>query len=215
MLTGIIRELQSGNFEMFFILLLGAIALGIFIERFVVLFSKANVDKDKFLSHVHRAVLAGDLNAAVNYCNENKNPLNNIVKAGLVAVMNKGKDEEVQTAMDVEALREVPVIERRTPFLALLANTATLVGLLTTITGLIKSFEAVAKVDPGQKAALLAAGISEAMNGTAFGLIVAIPALLAYAFLSSKTQAVLDDLHEVSVSTLNLIIQNRDKFPSR
>ncbi len=206
---------NSGGIWMYFILVLGIASLGIFLERLVVLYFRASVDKDKFMSHVQRAILAGDLNAAVNYCNDRGSPMNNIVKAGLVAVMNRGKEDEVQTAMDVAALREVPTIERRTPFLALFGNVATLLGLLATIVGLITSFRAVAGVDPAQKAALLSRGISEAMHGTAFGLVVAIPTLLAYALLAAKTQNLLDDIHEVSVGTLNLILQNRDKFPAR
>lgn len=205
----------TGGIWMYFILVLGIMAVAIFLERVVVLYFRASIDKDKFMSNVQRAILAGDLNAAVNYCNDRGSPLNNIVKAGIVAVMNKGTEQEVQTAMDVASLREVPTIERRTPFLALFGNVATLLGLLATIVGLIVSFRAVAGVDPAQKAALLSRGISEAMHGTAFGLVVAIPTLLGYALLAAKTQNILDDIHEVSVGTLNLILQNRDKFPSR
>jgi biopolymer transport protein ExbB len=211
----IIEAFKEGGPMMFVILALGVMALSIFLERLVVLYGTANVDKDRFMSQVQRAILAGDLNSAVNYCNDRSSPLNNIVKAGLVAVMNKGKDDEVQTSMDVAALREIPIIERRTPFLALFGNIATLVGLLTTIIGMIISFKAVASVNPADKAALLSSGIAHAMNGTAFGLAVAIPSLLAYALLSAKTQKILDDVHEISVSTLNLIVQNRDKFPAR
>lgn len=215
-MSNLMEVFNEGGIWMYFILAIGIASLGIFLERMVVLYGRASVDKDKFMSNVQRAVLAGDLNAAVNYCNDRGSPLNNIVKAGLIAVMNKGKEDEVQTAMDVTALREVPVIERRTPFLALFGNVATLLGLLATIVGLITSFQAVGKTaDPVQKAQLLSAGIAEAMHGTAFGLIVAIPTLLAYSMLQAKTQKILDDIHEVSVGTLNLILQNRDKFPSR
>ena len=214
-MTDVIEIFRQGGIWMYFILAIGIMAISIFFERIIVLYFKASVDKDRFLSQIHRAILAGDLNSAVNYCNDRSSPLNNIVKAGLVAVMNKGKDEEVQTAMDVAALREVPAIERRTPFLALFGNISTLLGLLATIIGLITSFRAVSSVDPSQKAALLARGLSEAMHGTAFGLVVAIPALLGYALLSAKTQNILDDVHEASVSTLNMILQNRDKFPVR
>ena len=99
--------------------------------------------------------------------------------------------------------------------MALLGNVATLIGLLSTIVGLIYTFQSLSNTDPGKKAALLSRGISEAMNGTAFGLIVAIPTLLISAVLVAKTQKIIDDIHEVSVSTLNLILQNRDKFPVR
>lgn len=214
-MSAIIESFREGGTWMYYILVLGVLSLSIFIERLMVLYTKASVDKEKFVGEVQRAILAGDLNSAINYCNDRSSPLNNIVKAGLVAVMNKGKDEEIQTAMDVAALREVPFVQRRTEFLALFANVATLIGLLATISGLIYSFKAVASVDPAQKATLLARGISEAMNGTAFGLTVAIPSLLGYAFLMGKTQKIVDDVHEVSVSTLNLIIQNRERFPAR
>lgn len=213
MLADIQEAFILGGIWPVLILILGLFAFCIFWERVYVLYFKASVDKDRFMSQIQRAILAGDLNSAVNYCNDRSSPLNNIVKAGLVSVMNHGKEEEIQTSMDVSALREVPVIERRTPFLSLFGNVATLLGLLSTIVGLIKSFKAVAGVDPAQKAALLAQGISEAMFGTAFGLIVAIPALLGYAMLAAKTQNLLDDIHEASVATLNLIIQNREKFP--
>jgi len=210
---GLIEAFNQGAPWTWLILIIGIFAVVIFLERLYVLYFKASVDKDRFISQVQRSIVAGDLNSAINYCNDRNAPLNNIVKAGLISVMNKGKDEEIQTSMDVSALREIPVIERRTPFLALFGNIATLLGLLSTIVGLIISFKAVSGVDPSQKASILAYGVAQAMHGTAMGLIVAIPALLAYALLSAKTQKILDDIHEVSVATLNLIIQNRDKFP--
>jgi biopolymer transport protein ExbB len=206
---------QQGGVWMYYLSCLGAVCVIIMLDRIYNLFVNFNIDKEKFVNNVERSILAGDLNSAVNFCNDRKSPLNNIVKAGVISVMNKGKDEEVQTAMDVAALREIPKIERRTPFLPLLANVATLIGLLATISGLIKSFKGVAGVDPAQKTALLAEGVSEAMIGTAFGLIIAIPTLLVSGWLTAKTQQIMDDIHEISVATLNLIIQNRDKFPTK
>lgn len=208
----LIEFFMEGSWPMVLILFVAVFAAAIFIERFLVLYFKVGIDKEKFMAHVSRAILAGDLNSAVNYCNESRGPLNSIVKAGIVAVMNKGSNEEVQTAMDVAALKEIPFVEKRTPWLALLGNVATLIGLLSTIWGLIQAFDAVASVDAAQKAVYLAQAIAIAMNGTAFGLMVAIPALLASALLSAKTQNILDDVHELSVSTLNLIVQNREKF---
>jgi biopolymer transport protein ExbB/TolQ len=207
--------IRAGAPWTYLILIIGVFSLVIFVERLYVLYFKASVDKERFLANVQRAIVAGDLNSAVNYCNDRNAPLNNIVKAGLISVMNKGSNEDIQTSMDVAALREVPVIERRTPFLSLFGNIATLVGLLATIVGLIISFKAVAGVDPAAKAGILSFGVAQAMNGTMLGLVVAIPSLLGYALLAAKTQKILDHIQEVSVSTLNLIIQNRDKFPIR
>ena len=122
-------------------------------------------------------------------------------------------DEEVQAAMDEGALREMPKITKRTGFLALFANLAMLCGLFGTIVGLIKAFGAVGgeSVDPSQKARILAEGISEAMNCTAFGLISAITALMGFAFLNGKTQSMEDDINEASVTVLNLVVANRQK----
>jgi biopolymer transport protein ExbB/TolQ len=136
--------------------------------------------------------------------------LSRIVKAGLLQV--RRTDDVIQSTMDEAALLEVPFLERRTGYLAMLSNVATLMGLLGTVVGLIHSFGAVAKADAATKSTLLAAGISEAMNCTAFGLIVAIPALLAYAVLQSRTQKCVDEINEGSVRIVNLILLNRDKL---
>jgi biopolymer transport protein ExbB/TolQ len=115
--------------------------------------------------------------------------------------------------MDEAALRELPKVSARTAYLALLANLAMLSGLLGTVTGLIKSFGAVAggSIDPSQKATILANGISEAMNCTAFGLGVAIVGLIGFAILNGKTQGIEDDINEASVQILNLVVANRQK----
>ncbi|MGH7327535.1 MAG: MotA/TolQ/ExbB proton channel family protein [Polyangiaceae bacterium] len=115
--------------------------------------------------------------------------------------------------MDEAALREIPKIAKRTGYLALLANLSMLSGLLGTVSGLITSFGAVSgeSVDPSQKARILAEGISEAMNCTAFGLIIAIMGLIGFAVLNGKTQQLEDDINEASVQVLNLVVTNRQK----
>ena len=118
----------------------------------------------------------------------------------------------VQAAMDEAMLRESPKIEKRTGYLAMLSNAAMLFGLLGTISGLINCFAAVANVNPADKATILSLGISEAMNCTGFGLIVAIPSLLAFAALQGRTQHMMDDINESTVGLLNLIVANKDKM---
>jgi biopolymer transport protein ExbB len=109
--------------------------------------------------------------------------------------------------MEEAGLRELPQLEKRTGYLAMLGNLATLAGLLGTITGLIKAFAGVAGVDPSQKATLLSKGISEAMNCTAFGLTTGIIGLAAFAWLNGKTQNALDDIAEVKKNVSNLLFQ--------
>lgn len=151
--------------------------------------------------------MSGNVQGAIKVCSGNPTPLTRIVQAGLMK-FNKS-DHEVQAAMDEAALRELPRINKRTPYLAMLANLATLCGLLGTIAGMIKSFGAAAGADASRKAALLAAGISEAMNCTLFGIFSAIVGLVGYAVLQGKTQAVTDDVNEVTVQVVNLVTSHR------
>ena len=152
--------------------------------------------------------MAGNIQGADKVCSGNPTPVTRIIQAGLTKFNRP--DNEVQAAMDEQALHEIPKLEARTGYLAMLGNVATLVGLLGTILGLIHSFAGVAGVDPSMKATLLAKGISEAMNCTAFGLVCAVPALLWFAVLNGWTQHTLDDINEVSVQVVNLVVGHRN-----
>jgi biopolymer transport protein ExbB/TolQ len=130
-----------------------------------------------------------------------------IVQAGLMK-FNKS-DHEVQAAMDEAALRELPKIKTRTPYLAMLANFAVMAGLLGTISGMIKAFGSAAGEDSANKAAALAAGISEALNCTAFGIAISLTGLLGFSLLTGKTTSVTDDINEVTVQVVNLVTSHR------
>ena len=214
-LTKISAAFAGGGFFMYPILLVSIAGLAVSMERLLYLVSAGSVRKDEFLNRVNQYILQGNLERAIAVCSQAQSPLTRIVKAGLMAVANNKDAEEVQTAMDAIALREVPRIESKTGLLAMFSNMATLLGLLGTITGLIGAFGAVANVSPSEKATLLANSISEAMNCTAFGLIVAIPLLGIFGYLQTRAQALVDDVHEAAVATLNFILTNREKFAKR
>jgi biopolymer transport protein ExbB/TolQ len=201
----------AGDWGMYPIAVCLIVALAIVVERSMVLFGQASINKDGFLRGLKKHIYAGDLDKAINYvAGQKPTPLTNVVKAGLMNVP-KGEDE-VQAALDEAALRETPKLEARTGYLAMLGNAAMLAGLLGTVSGLIRCFEAVATVNPADKATILANGISEAMNCTGFGLLTAIPALIAFSVLMGRTQNLINDINETSVSVLNLIVSNREKF---
>jgi biopolymer transport protein ExbB len=209
-MAGLWKSFQDGGWAMWIILFWLVCAIAITAERAVYLFG-ASINKEVFLATMQKCILAGDVAKAVKMASAANAPLARIVQAGLVKVNRP--DEEVQAAMDEAALREMPKINKRTSFLALFANLAMLSGLFGTITGLIKAFGAVGgeSVDPSQKARILAEGISEAMNCTAFGLLSAIGCLTGWAVLNNKTQGLEDDINEASVTVLNLVVSNRQK----
>jgi biopolymer transport protein ExbB/TolQ len=183
----------------------------VLVDRIRVLYFAANIDKDAFLRGLKKHIYSGDLDKAISFtASQKKTPLTSVIKAGLINVP-KG-EQDVQAAMDEATLRESPRIEMRTGYLAMLGNVATLLGLFGTIVGLIHAFAAVANANPADKATILAASISEAMNCTAFGLAVAIPALVAYSVLQGRTQHMVDEINETSVAVLNLIVANKDKM---
>ncbi len=186
--------------------------LAIMFERIFVLYVRSSVKKEEFIKLLQVPILKGDLNRVLKVCSTYQYPLARIVHAGVLKV--KRSDEEVQAAMDEAYLREIPQIEKRIDYLNLLGNTATLAGLLGTISGLIRTFGAIGKpnVDPSQRSTLLSAGIAEAMNCTAFGLMVGIVGVLSFAVLTSKAKEIKSDIDEGTVRVLNLIVANRNKM---
>jgi biopolymer transport protein ExbB len=107
--------------------------------------------------------------------------------------------------MEESMMEIIPQLEKRTAYVGLASSVATLLGLLGTIVGLIQAFTAVANANPAEKADLLSASISVAMNTTAFGLLVAIPLIVTHSVLTAKTGEIVDGLEMVSVKTLNVI----------
>lgn len=207
-MSAIAEHYREGGWGMHLILFWLILIWGVIIERAVFLY-RSSINRDVFLATMQKCILAGDISRAIKLCSAAQAPLARIVKAGLMKVNRP--DAEVQSAMDETALRELPKVEKNTPFLALFANLAMLSGLLGTVVGLIGAFGAVSGADAASKATLLAKGISEAMNCTAFGLGTAIVGLIGFAVLNGKTQVIIDDINGATVQVLNLVVNNRSK----
>ena len=203
----LMEHFQEGGWGMWPILILLAITVYITFDRWMTI-SKSKVDVDKLMSLLKSQIVSGNIQGAISTCQSSNAPVTRIIAAGLRRA--GGTEHDVQQAMDEEALRELPKIEKRTGYLAMLGTLATLAGLLGTITGLIKSFAGVAGVDPSMKATMLSKGISEAMNCTAFGLGTGILGLGTFAILNGMTQGVLDGINQGTVETLNLVVAGRD-----
>lgn len=208
-MTDLIRFIQDGGFFMYPILLILFIGMGIVIER-VMFLSRVKKANKMLWDEVYPSIQKGDTDKALKAVKDNETEIGRILDYGLTRNQTARRVEDVETAME-EALMEVlPRLEARTPFIATFANVATLLGLLGTVQGLIVAFAAIANADPAEKGALLSSSISVAMNTTAFGLVVAIPLLLAYAFLQSRTGEVVESLEMASIKLLNALRQIRN-----
>jgi biopolymer transport protein ExbB/TolQ len=203
----LLEAFKEGGWGMWPILILCVITIYLTVERAMYL-AKCKIDADKLMSLLKSQIVSGNIRGAITTCQATPTPLTKIIAAGLSRA--GGSEHEIQQAMDEEALRELPKVEKRTGYLAMLGNLATLAGLLGTITGLIKSFASVAGVDPSMKATMLSKGISEAMNCTAFGLGTGILGLAAFAVLNGKTQHILDGINQGTVESLNLVVAGRN-----
>lgn len=198
------RFMQEGGFFMYPILLVLALGLAIAVERFFYLrnVKKSNV---QVWNRVLPLIQNGQYREAMSAANESDAAVSKILSYGLSRLNAARRRDDIETAMEEGLMEQIPRLEKRTHYLATFANIATLLGLLGTVTGLIDAFAAVANADPAQKAELLSASISVAMNCTAFGLGAAIPMMLIYSFLQSKTTELVDSLEMVAVKFLNLL----------
>jgi biopolymer transport protein ExbB/TolQ len=200
--------IMKGGFFMWPILLAGIVAACVAAERLFVLYVRANVNAAAFMASIQRSVLADDIDGALRLCNaEPQACLPRVVKAALVRA--DGSDDDLSRALE-EGIAEVgPIVNRRIGYLTMLANVATLMGLLGTIAGLIQAFAAVADAPPETKQLLLADGIAIAMYTTAGGLMVAVPTLVVHSVILSRANKILDDVDRYGLRTLNLLTARR------
>jgi biopolymer transport protein ExbB/TolQ len=206
-MEGIIAFYRDGGGWMHAILLTMVFSIAIIIERFIYINLKNRIDTTAFVNKILELIQKGSVSTALEFCSVSKAALPRITKAGLEEY---GKSpEDIQQAMELAAMNELPKLEKRTNYLSLLANIATLLGLLGTIFGLIDSFKAVTAADASQKAALLAQGIAVAMNTTAFGLVVAIPTLVVYSMLNERSGAVVNEINENVARIYQRLIRGR------
>ena len=202
-LQSIVSAFQTGGTWMVPIAIALAASISLVIERSIRL-TQMNIDGATFMHEIQKYILANDVDGAIRICNgATRAALPRVLKAGL---QRAGRDDtQIQNAIDAASLEVIPRLERRLSYLALIANISTLLGLLGTINGLIRSFAAIAQADPAQRQAILSAGISEAMNATAFGLITAIFTMIMHSFLTTRASRILEEIDEFGVKLMDLL----------
>jgi biopolymer transport protein ExbB len=194
----------AGGPFMYPILLVAAVGAAIAIERYVTL-SLVKARNHSVWSRVQPALLNGEFDKAREMTSNDDSAISQLLSMGLARQGAVRRREDIEIAMEESMMEIIPQLEKRTPYVALGANIATLLGLLGTIMGLIQAFTAVSDANPAEKADLLSASISVAMNTTAFGLIVAIPLLITNSVLVAKAGEIIDSLEMASVKALNVI----------
>jgi biopolymer transport protein ExbB len=204
----IVKFFQDGGHFMYPIAIVAVAGLAIAIERWVYLtmVSQRNRTLWRDLSPL---LGQGNFKQAVALTQNSDSAIGQILNYGLARVQSARRRDDIEKAMEESMMEITPRLEKRTHYLATFANLATLLGLLGTVIGLISAFGAVATVNPAEKANLLSASISVAMNCTAFGLMTAVPLLVLHAVIQTKTNEVVDSLEMVSVKFLNSITERR------
>jgi biopolymer transport protein ExbB/TolQ len=199
---------QSGGLFMYPIMIVLALGLAIAIERWFYL-SMARTSNHRLWKKLQPLLAQGDMLQVAVLTEKSRSAISHIFSYGLSRAKTSRRRDDVEIAMEEGLMETVPNLEKRTGYLATFANIATLLGLLGTIIGLIQAFTAVASANPSEKADMLSASISVAMNTTAFGLMVAIPLLLIYAVLQTKTTQLVDSLEMASVKFLNSLTDSQ------
>lgn len=209
----IVRFFQTGGTFMYPIAIVLVVGLSIAIERWLVLTTSRSANRRAF-DQIMDSLRKKDYLSVVKAGRNSRVPMYRIVAAGLVRYSANSRRAEIESAMEEGVMEAVPRLEKRTQYLATLANVATLLGLLGTIVGLIAAFTAVAHAAPAEKASMLSSSISVAMNTTAFGLISAIPLLLCHALLQTKTAELVDSFEMAGVKVLNCLVDAK-KVPTQ
>ncbi|PKM46562.1 MAG: flagellar motor protein MotA [Gammaproteobacteria bacterium HGW-Gammaproteobacteria-1] len=203
----LVELFQSGGLFMYPILIVFAAGAAIALERLFYL-SRTTGATNRLWSQLVPMLKARDFMRALQLVENTKSPLSSILSYGFARHSANKRREIVEAAMEEGMLDAMPHLVQRTHYLSTFANIATLLGLLGTIVGLIQAFTAVANADPAEKAELLSASISVAMNTTAFGLMTAIPLLLVHSYLVTKTSRLVDSLEKAAVKSLNMMIND-------
>jgi biopolymer transport protein ExbB/TolQ len=202
----VVNFFKDGGFFLYPLVIIFVVGVAISIERWLYLTVETARNRTLW-EEVAPHLGAGNFKAAIQLANASPAQIGTVLKYGLARLSTARRRDDIQQAMEESLLEIVPRLEKRTHYLSSLANIGLLVGLLGTILALIHAFGAVSQANPAEKAALLAAAISEAMNNTASGLFVAIVLLLTHMFLEAKTTSLIDSLEIAVVKFLNSITE--------
>lgn len=215
--SGVVTAFTEGGIWMIFILAAQLVSLAIIVERVFALYIQRRPNQRAVAMAFERDIKSGQLDRVISQAKSisSQNPVAVAAQAGAQAAMDMGGKEEIQLKIDEVLLEEQSRLERRTGYLAMLGNVGTLLGLLGTIVGLIRAFSSVGAASPIEKATLLSQGVSEAMYTTAYGLIMALPALIMFSVLQSRSQRLSEDLSKAALKVYIWLGFNYESVPTK
>jgi biopolymer transport protein ExbB/TolQ len=216
-ISSIAKAFSDGGIWMYAIMLAQIFSIAIIGERVYALFVLRHQNQKDIAKEFEDDIKKGRLDLALSKSRalSNKEAVAAVVQAGLLAAQDMGGREEIQAKMDEVLAVENAKLERRTGFLSMLGNVGTLLGLLGTIVGLIQAFSSVSNMNAAEKSMYLTQGVALAMNATAYGLIMAIPALIMYAVLMNRTNHLQEDLNQAAFKVFNWLSFNFESVPAK
>jgi biopolymer transport protein ExbB len=207
-MTRLLDYYRSGGFIMNFILVVAVVGLAVFLERFYTIVIRSKINGRAFIERVIQLVRAGKIEDAIKLCSQSSAVLPDM---GMLILRSRSRDEaDLQNVADAAALSVLPRLTRRLHYLPMLANVATLLGLLGTIFGLRAAFSSVALAAAAERSQELAKGIAIALNATGFGLLTAVPLSVAHAYLVSQAEGIIEQVDEFQVRLINALIDRPD-----
>jgi len=188
-----------------FNLVVSAVVVTIIVERAAFQLGRYRVNSKEFFAHIKKLVAAGNIDRAIKLCDASDYPILQLVKAGLTHA-NKGPDE-IDAALSEKLSDLKPQVEKRVATLWSLANISTLIGLIGTVSGLIRTFASIAAqgLSQADKQRMLSNGIAEAMYNTAFGLGIAVICMIAHVFINTRSKTIQHDLDVTAEKVFNLL----------
>ncbi len=205
-MQGLARFLEEGGTLMYANLLVSIVAIAMIVDRAIFFLGKGSVNARAFLEQIRKLVVANNIDRAVKLCSATEAPVAQVARAGLQRT-HRG-EMAVAQAIEETLVDVTPLLKKRVQVLWSIANIATLVGLLGTVAGLIRAFAAVSAAKPEERSALLARGISEALNNTAMGLGIAVTCIIAHAILSSASKKQVGDVEAFALKLENLLAES-------
>jgi len=194
--------LQTGGFTMYILLFCSILSLTILLERIVYYRRRSRTKRSEFMTKIKRALKSNSIERAMEICSETYAPFSNVIYSGLELHERNGK--EISNAMEREITVEATKLERFIGIVGTIGNTAVYIGLFGTVLGIIRAFHDISAAGAGGMSIVIG-GVAEALVCTAMGLLVAVPAVIAFNYFTKRVEHFINDMELCASEFMDLI----------